>query len=406
MTITIGRFGIDIKAGEVASFDVSGAMCSLSGVTAYSTWEEALALRQQLSGYVDSPDESFVPVTWDEDPSVDGYYRIIGATVDARAGLAWQGIVEFSITLERVRGFAAPLIEAVCLGKLRTNGLGLTARATISVPTSVRSYVEYSTANGYLAQSADVQRLGVAGSVSVILPYADAFVGQYYLAPKNFYDAAATLRVGDRLRVAVGRQIGNAPANWEISNDLLQVRPAAGAGLALQFRMWDVSMWSPWERLELKTTNINDSVRVAMSAPHTITVLSNSPEAVTIRLMSTSTVVGNDNLGAFLLDLTLRRGSRSVSAVVSGVLSSWFALVVPRAGGAALTGGFSKTVGGVSAFVGSAFQASLPADAFKPTGSVKSWAFCFGLTNSTETSQNMLNEYFWAGSEKQTVVAR
>lgn len=410
--LTIGRFGADMLSGEVASVDSTGKKWSFSGRTAYASRDDAVALRQQLLGYVDSPDESFVPVTWGEDPSVDGYYRVTGASVGAVAGLADQGVVSFSVDLERVQGFAAPLIESVLMGKLRNSTLGISGSRALGIPASARSFAPWRPSLGYIAAAPDVIRQGSTSDVAVfqLTGPDDRIISQYYLPPARFYDAAATLEVGSTLRVAVGRQIPNLPDAWRLSNDLFQIRGIPGSTFAMQFRMWNVSSWSPWQSLTIWGGNSGGTPLAHLAAPHTITVLSNSPEAVTIRLLTTTP-------GAYapvMVDLTLRRGSRFVAVELHSIFVSEFTAFISDFGTwATLTGGKSGTNAGIVTFAGSAlataFTAGTETAMVSNEASVKlvtHFPFCVGLTNSTESAQAMLWEYFWAGTDKQSVVAR
>ena len=407
-TITIGRAGNDSTTGDVTSVAENGPLLAISGRTRYGSLKEALTIRAQLLGYVSSPDESFVPVTWAEFPHLDGYYRVDSARVEMPVSTALSGIFRWSVSLIPVTGFAAPLIESVFLGKLRASPFALTARRTVVIPGSARSYVEYQAGVGFVARAVSSARTGATSSVNIFLPTTDSFIGQFYLPPAAFYDGSATLRSGYPGRVLVGRQIQNEPLAWEMSNDLMQVRQVVSEAFVLEFRMWDVSAWSPWETLSLASAA--NGPDFALSAPHTITVLANSPEAVTIRLLTTSSIETNSSYSPVMVDLTLRRGARSV-AVEWNMPQAFF----PRAGASnwvdpvALTGGFTKLTNGRQLFMGSPLGSSRATSGTGQLYSVtttKTFPFCFGLTNSTETPQAMLNEYFWAASEKMTVVAR
>ena len=408
MTITIGRFGIDLKAGEVASFDVSGAVCKLSGVTAYSGRDDAIALRQQLSGYVDSPDELFVPVTWDEDPSVDGYYRVTGASVNARAGLAWLGVVEFSIDLERVRGFAAPLIESVCLGKVRTSILGITARSMASIPAAAKSVAFYlPNIRAFVPFYPNAVRVGEKSTLNVFSDFGDYTIIQHYVPPARFYEGAVTLRSGSPLRVNVGRQIQNVPDLWELSNDIFQVRPVPGSAFALEFRMFIGPGWGVWRSVTFTSQNFSDP-RFSLSSPHTITVLSNAPDAVTIRLLTTT----DGNYSPVTVDLTLRRGARSVAVELRSVFTSNFEFQFSTNDiQDGYLGGWSGSNGAPLVVVGSAVQSDVNTTGRFRVGASSVWSrdwvpFTFGMVSAPADVQKVLNEYFWAGSEKQSVVAQ
>ena len=404
--LTIGRFGTDVIVDSVAQWDEQGDRVTVSGQTPFGSVPDALTLRQQLMGYVDSPDETFVPVTWADQPSVNGFYRVVSARVDPSKAGAFVGVFLFSVELVRVQGFTAPLIECIALGKLRTTPLTLTQRPTQAIPAGGKSYVEYHPEERVLIpRGVDIQRSGETSVLSVFSAFAnDYIVGQFYLPVVRFYEGAATVRVGGR--VIAGRQASNTPTDWQLTNDLLQVEPVAGTDFAIRIRMWNSGAWSPWTTATIKWASAG-ATRAPMKFPHTVTILANAPEQVTVRLLSTT---GGD-YSPVSVDITMRRGARGVSVDLRSVFESDFAVnLTGFTSTTALTGGHSKTTSGVTTFIGSAKTISVSSGDVYPNQDliqfVTEFSFGVGLTNSLETAQTLLNEYFWAGSEKQSVVAR
>jgi hypothetical protein len=72
--LQVGRFGLDSDV-DVGTFAVQGdgARVTITGEIESSSVTIAKVLRQQLGGHVDNQDEPFVPVTWSEDSTVDGF---------------------------------------------------------------------------------------------------------------------------------------------------------------------------------------------------------------------------------------------------------------------------------------------------------------------------------------------
>lgn len=404
--LTIGRFGTEIRVDDVTGWDESGDRITVTGQTPNGSVPDALTLRQQLMGYVDSPDETFVPVTWADQPEVNGYYRVVSADVSPNPRAAFAGVYDFRADLIRVQGFTAPLVESVLLGKLRTTTLALTKRPMQAIPSGGRSYVEYHPAlRTLIPRGLDVRRTGESSVLNVFSAFAnDYIVGQYYLPPAKFYEGAATVRVSGQ--VVCGRQISNTPEGWHLSNDLIQVEPVAGTNFTIRFRMWDSGAWSPWTTATIKWGG-SPSARTPLRAPHTVTILANSPEGSTVRLLTTT---GGD-YSPVSVDITIRRGARGVSIDLRSVFESYFAVnLTGFTAPTTLTGGHSQTTAGITTFIGSARTISVSGGDVYPdqdaVQSVKEYSFGVGLTNAAETAQTLLDEYFWAGSEKQAVVAR
>ena len=408
--LTIGRFGINIRVDDVTGWDESGDRITITGQTPHGSVPNALTLRQQLMGYVDSADETFVPVTWADQPEVNGYYRVVSADVSPNPRGAFAGVYDFRVDLARVQGAAAPLIESVILGKLRTTTLPLTQRRAQSVPAGSRSYVEFYPDTGGLAPRAlSVRRAGESSVLNVFSGAGDVMVGQFYLPPVKFYEGAATVVVGGR--VVAGRQVQNTPSDWMLGNDIIQVEPVTGEDFAIRIRMWNFGAWSTWQTITFKWENPAVNPRKRLKFPHTITVMSNSPEAATVRLLTTTGAASGGDYSPVSVDLTIRRGSRTVAVYLRSVFTGEFAAEIAGfTSPTAITGGFSKTTSGITTFIGSAVTLGIDSsDVYSNQDAITAvdkFAFGVGLTNSLETAQDMLNEYFWAASEKQTVVAR
>lgn len=408
MTLQIGRFGIDLASGEVASTSADGNSIRIEGNTAYSDFEKARVLEQQLLGYVDQPDEDFVPVVWDETPQLDGFYRVKSVSFSGEARLAPTGVMKFTVGLERVQGFAAPLVEVSQLGVMRTDTTGWGTRERgFGLPATAASALEVYRVTGVVSRFGVVQRFtrpGETADAVVCSARTDSSIVAYYVAPERFYDAAATFQLGEPLRVVVGRQPLNLPSSWLLSNDLIQVRPAFDSEFKIEYRGWVGGGWSGWESISFRRSFGSS----AMPVPHTVVVLRNSPEAVTIRLLS------NYLMNPVTVDLTLRRGARYVHTVFSqaGGFGVYALMSNFSSPGDVDPAGWEKTVSGVTRFVASNVPTG-PPPSFAPVSiPLPLWQFCFGVTDDvvypggTDDSARSVNEWFWAGSEKQSVVAQ
>lgn len=418
MSLTVGRFGVDVRSGEVQAVDSSGDTWSVSGTTAYADAEEAVTLRQQLLGYVGSPDEAFVPIVWDEQPEMDGYYRVTGASFKARPGTWRSGVADFSVDIERVQGYAAPLIETVIVGALRTSTLALATRRWIGMAPESRSYAEISDA-GVLSYRApdETRQIDGNGSLNIFKLDATTRIIQSYINPRSFYGGAATLRMGSTDRVVVGRQIVNEPRVWTLSNGMFEFRGDQGPSGPVQppnfqMRGWDndAGLWSPWVTMSLFAPPTAAGSGFRVGAFHTISVLSNSPEEVVIRLLATL----NSDFSPIAVDVALRRGARHVAITINASVANFFYLQVPITTGAAMVGGWQGYRSADLLSFGSPDPSNLTGNNFYRTttmgGATKvastRWSLTCGIVPPDEPGQNILDEYFWAGNEKMNVVAR
>lgn len=118
MTFTVGRFALD-GGTYLQQVKDSASQIAVTGYMSVADLDAVEVLRQQLLGYVALADEQFVPVTWDENPQVDGYYKVLAVDVTTEPGSEVNGYATFACTLERVLSFASPLMELQVLGAVR-----------------------------------------------------------------------------------------------------------------------------------------------------------------------------------------------------------------------------------------------------------------------------------------------
>jgi hypothetical protein len=328
--ITIGRFGRSpAGAGlevDVQSFRHQGDVLTVSGDLMPAAGDgdginTMRAMRSQLAGYVsDGGDgEAFVPVVWADDPHYDGIYRLISADITATDVTLAAGRANWSATLQRVVHSAAPWAEYRTSLVLMSNAHSYVpitniVNAQASVPGSV---AEIRTDTSFIILGAALIA-GVDGNELRVRP---GFTGtgatvtrsnyRARITPADWYVGSTTVegQWGSNWYPLVGRQappeIGN---NIRIRNGLMRVTPVA-AGLTCEW--WADGAWESsatyrlWENGNQFTTLRN------------ISILRNSPEMVTVRCTYSTAA-----LPTFIydVDVTIRRGSRTATVVVSGGL--------------------------------------------------------------------------------------
>lgn len=303
--LTVGRVGLDVDFDSVRTIGVTGDRLSLSGRLARSlTFAQAQALRQQVAGLVDNRDEPVVPLTFEDDGRLDGFYRVESAEVDAGPGGKRLRAWPWSMTLTRVQGFGAPQVESILLAPdVLDNDHSLTATDSNhwhGLPAAAQGYGE-SDAGEFDRDSAD-------GTIKI----RDTSVlrnstPDYQLFPGDWYAGAARINLDwdGTLFSAVGRQVdarehfrttlANGLFRWALSGDQDEFR--------FTVQRWTGSGWSaPKEwRLEEK-----DPLGTPKQYPATsVTVLRNAPEEVSVRYY----MARDDRPIFFVIDVTLKRGA-------------------------------------------------------------------------------------------------
>ena len=281
--------------------DLKGGTVRVTGNLHLADGSDLTYAAEQFAAYVDSPDETFVPVIWGTDcpPGFDGFYRVRDVALGSTQADVWS----LDLSLERVQGYAAPLFEAIVLGGKRAGvAAGITAQAWQGLPATVMGYE-----NGVITPT--VETVATAdGNLSLFTDTAnelfDARV-EFYLPPASWYVGAATLTIGGKL--TVGTQVPNDPDGWVVSNGIIRLSGVANSG-KIKLEHWSGTAWV--EDGGYWFGQYGGGAQPLLTAPPlAITVLRNGPECVTIRLAYDAASIVTNARFAVNVDVSLRRGA-------------------------------------------------------------------------------------------------
>lgn len=392
-------------------WDADGDQVNLAGFLHAPAVGDALALRQQILGYVDNADEPVIPLTWAADSTISGFYRVLKANVAMKGASLAHGLFQWQMQLERVVGYAAPVIESVMIGNWRANAHGLGGAISFhAVPAAVTDY----TRSGILD---DYVRVGANGDLRINKMSIYNTTLRFSLAPAHYYDGAATFELGSGslFRTIVGRQCESLPTAWRLSNDLVRVTPSATAG-RLDISHYDGAAWVT------KTYNFRIQGSHHVNLFTSVAVLRNAPEAVVIRL-GCSTEGGLD-IGPVTIDLELRRGDRLVRGFIQSDVARAWRFGRNTAEASTLLTGTSHPSGGIRATSNDAngdrfalfttldFSADLTNGSIYADAAVTRMDFGIGLeVNGSAAVEpdrvfDLSGNYFSAQAERQMVVRR
>lgn len=186
--VQIGRVGGDLEVQSVASESWDGGRVTVALVLRAATLADLLALREQVLGLADNPDEPVVPVIVDGDDRLTGFYTVGSVSVEDPAGAHAFLQLSGSVQLERVSGASAPLIEARTVFAQRSGSYTATSWQAVS-----------GTAAGYSAGGTvtDATRSTDTGLVRVLTGATLATARpQWWQSPDSWYDGASSLLVG------------------------------------------------------------------------------------------------------------------------------------------------------------------------------------------------------------------
>jgi hypothetical protein len=305
VSMTIGRCTVEnpdqVKQTGASTFELTVELDA-------DTVAEMKAKRQQLAGLVDNPDEDVVPVTWSEDSTLDGFYRVTGVSVPSAPLMLDNGYVPpATVNLQRVGGYANPWFEITTQSVVRTNGHSLTVPSTIIAtgpgqPTSSDNVVDlYPDLGG--ATTSPIRYVEGGYEMRCFRTAAPEPITsvRYVARPEWFYLGAATLEVQYGTSTwypVVGNQLydhgalvpaGSPISAWRLGNGIIRMTSTTDetSNGTATIEAWDdgASAWQTQPTFGFVSNGGpgNLGPRAMIKAP---VILRNSPEQVSVRVQS------------------------------------------------------------------------------------------------------------------------
>jgi hypothetical protein len=323
-SITLGRLSLvelpTMVASPAAAAPTStaptGHTLALSGQEslpdfAGSTAAQLSARQADLLGMGSA--SSFIPVVFSDKAELNGYYIVSDSSADLQN---WEGesvTLTWKADLNRIGTDLEVDIESRMTGTTRNNMFAITGVRWHSP--SIGHYAYFS-AQGNTPTV--VTRIGLDGAhvVYLNLPTAQSTIPRWGCAVGNY--------LGGRVKFLDGNSIERSgvlfspatPANWALSNGLINITPLSSGGVlnvasytsgsgAYQAKTWDLRF-----------------AGTTLGVPLGISLLRNEPEMVVARLLwSTASLVRVTG------DLTLRRGARHVELYLQSQIAGQFKVV-------------------------------------------------------------------------------
>lgn len=328
MTFTLGRVTLDDSCA-IDVYELTGNRVRVQGDFAGASLDHTKAMRQGVAGYAGNSDEPWISGTWDQDSSFDGYFSVVPGSIPTRS-LTGNGLMRWSVDLDRVPGYAMPMLESRLLGALRVNSHSVTSASAYALHGVPRAAVDVS---GYYATNvveSGTVRVTDTGEVIAFVCQTNASPSytddtpQWICPPARYYDGACVIEAGSTRRVIVGEQLPlSAIDNWRIGNGLVRVSFANSATDSLNTLNVETFDGSVWDTAKAWQLTFKTGVPTNYAGPvRAVTVIRNSPEQCILRVVLGS-LTGDIPI---LLDISVRRGARlaefySDSAVPTG--SGW-----------------------------------------------------------------------------------
>lgn len=321
MTLTIGRATVDNPEKVSSSggrITVEGDIAPANGSDALNV-DEFLARRLQLVNLIDTPDMDVWPVTWSEDSTIDGFYRVRRAEVDPASVYLVSGVGRYRVELERPVGLVSPLVECSTTSVIMTNAAAVTstdAKSVWAAPGEADA-VE-SPAKAAPQPAAGTRTPDGDAAVKLFRVVTGQSSGTFLVEPADFWAAAARVEMtfdsGTTWYETVGRSLPLDATNWRISNGLVRITPSSSGIVDIEF--FNGTTWCTAQpvNLEMRFPSAPTySYRFVYDTVVSAVVLRNSPEVCSLRLTikPSSLLSGSDDWMVYAyasLDITIRRG--------------------------------------------------------------------------------------------------
>jgi hypothetical protein len=294
MAMTIGR----VTGLRPASPPLrSGDRVTVTGWILAANATELRWVREQILGLANNDDEEVVPVTWDVDTTVDGYYSVRSVSV-APIGIEGGAKARFAVDLDRVPGYSFPRIEVSSAAITRTNGHGLVGEAlAITYPNLLNMVTDGATVppvtigGSYIRTSADSTTTNIV--IQPAVPPAVPFTWGYFQPPANYPVGRCRIEIniGGTWYEWVGTQVPITD-QWRISNGIVRLSSGDGATPG------SIEVWDPvslvWQGRDIRHTSSTGTLTVPIGGQGTtdrgpVRVLRNSVEKVVVRCGSNFT---------------------------------------------------------------------------------------------------------------------
>jgi hypothetical protein len=233
-----------------------------------------------------------IPVTFTDKPERNGYYTVKSAGSTYTEYLNSMVTADWKVSLDRIGSDAETDLQSRLTGAVRLNDFSLTGERWHAPPIGHYAYYTGS------SNPTTMTRTGADGAMTVYRSVPASVSPRWGCAPASYLTGRVKVTTTGSQEV-YGVDVPLAAAGWALSNGLVNVTPSASATLDVQAytsgayhsKLWNVSVAGSAS---------------SITSWDGATLLRNDPEMCILRLIK------GQSPGRATLDLTLRRGSRTV----------------------------------------------------------------------------------------------
>ncbi|MFF7130404.1 hypothetical protein [Streptomyces sp. NPDC008240] len=305
-----------------------------------------------------------IPVTWTDKPERNGYYTVKSASSTYTEYRTDMVTADWKVSLDRVGSDSETDLQSRLTGAVRLNDFSLTGERWHAPPIGHYGYYTGAT------NPTTMTRTGADGAMTVYRGV-PAGVSPKWGCPPTSYLTGRVRVTTTASQEVYGVDVPLNAAGWSLSNGLVNVTPSASAsfdvqaytGGAYHSKLWNVSVAGSAS---------------SITSWDGATLLRNDPEMCIVRL------VKGLNPGRATLDLTLRRGSRTVEGYL-------------QTGTAATLAAYRSTLETNTSFAASGYVTATGNDADGNRFAVGSARAFTAHTNGGITKSSATSMDFWIG---------
>lgn len=233
-----------------------------------------------------------VAVTFTDKPERNGYYTIASSSSTYTEYLNEQVTADWKVSLDRVGSDSETDLQSRLTGAVRLNDFSLTGERWHAPPIGHYGYYTGAT------NATTMTRTGADGAITVYRGVPTGVSPRWGCNPTSYLTGRVKVTTTGSQEV-YGVDVPLAASGWALSNGLVNVTPSASATLDVQAYTggsWHSKLWN------ISVAGSASSITSWDGA----TLLRNDPEMAIVRLTK------GLSPGRVTLDLTLRRGSRTL----------------------------------------------------------------------------------------------
>ncbi|TXJ75412.1 hypothetical protein E2C11_23150 [Streptomyces lavendulae] len=247
-----------------------------------------------------------LPITFTDKPERNGYYTVKDANSTYTEYRGESVTADWQVSLERVGSDSETDLQSRLTGAIRLNDFSVAGERWHAPPIGHYGYYTGST------NPSTMTRTTADGTITIYRGVPANISPRWGCSPASYLPGRVRVTTTGAQEV-YGVDVPLASSGWTLSNGLVNVTPSASASFDVQAYTggtWHSKLWN------ISTSGSGASITTWDGA----TLLRNDPEMAIVRLIK------GLSPGRATLDLTLRRGSRTVEGYLQAGTANTFAV--------------------------------------------------------------------------------